>query len=382
MTGLDIWRGRYERLGWATAPLYSNAKRPVCDEWPATPPPIQWADAGDRAGNIALRAGNGFAVADADSPQTVEAMSRVLAGLGVKPPVVETPSGGRHFYLRVIDAPPDRSVHHWLPDVGAGEFRFGPGALVTAPPSAIGERRYNFMPGTAPEDWLRLRPLRWRDVEGLLKPTRSPQLIDTLPVPLPRRDLADWAMWLLDALATLPPGQPVRVGRNGAVIEYASRSEAEQAVILHAAFCGWSLAEVAALFEQHQPGHYATRANRETYLQVSWRNALSLLVGTPARMTIAELWHAAPFRPWPGRGGTSELSVYQGLLKRAYLADTLEVDFSQRDGELYGGLEDWHARNALHRLVRQGLIAPLAQHHPDTQAWTLLTGVLEGDEQA
>lgn len=383
MSGLNTWRDRYRQTGWPTVPLYSNAKRPILNDWQTTPPAVQWATAGDRAGNIALRAGNGFAVADADSPQAVETLSRVLAGLGLKPPIVETPSGGRHYYLKLTDAPADRSVHHWLPDVGNGELRFGPGALVTAPPSAIGERRYHFLPGTSPEDWLKLRALRWRDVEGLLKPNRSTQPIDTLPVPLPRRELTDWAAWLLDALATLPPGRPVRVGRNGTVIEYASRSEAEQAVIGHAAWCGWSQAEVAVLFEQHQPGHYAAHADRETYLLTCWRNALNLLVTTDARLTIADLWRWAERRDWPGRNGQKDRAVYAAVLQRAFLADTLEVDFSRRDGEDVADVGDRAARGAMKRFAEQGLIAPVGRlrHATDARTWTLLTAVLEGHER-
>jgi len=148
MAGLDAWRARYERLGLATVPLWPGSKRPVCDEWQVTPPPVQWHEAGTDAGNIGLRCGNGFGVGDADAPHTIDALGAHWAGLGVKPPAVVTPSGGRHFYLPIADVPNGMAYCLWHPDVGPGELRVGPGAQVAAPCSAVGGKRYRFMPGT------------------------------------------------------------------------------------------------------------------------------------------------------------------------------------------------------------------------------------------
>src|SRR5690606_19720444 len=99
---------------------------------------------------------------------------------------------------------------HWRADIGPGELRVGPGAQVVGPCSAVDGRRYRFLPGTSPEDWLRLHPLHWRDLSKLVRPQHVVPL-DRLPIPLPRRKLAEWAEWLLGALAHHPPGMPVRV---------------------------------------------------------------------------------------------------------------------------------------------------------------------------
>ncbi len=382
MAGLDAWRARYERLGLATVPLWPGSKRPVCDEWQVTPPPVQWHEAGTDAGNIGLRCGNGFGVGDADAPHTIDALGAHWAGLGVKPPAVVTPSGGRHFYLPIADVPNGMAYCLWHPDVGPGELRVGPGAQVAAPCSAVGGKRYRFMPGTAPEDLLRLRPLRWRDLAPLVKPKPAEPLA-ALPVPMPRRPLADWALWLLRALAVLPPGQAVRVARAGVVLQYASRSEAEQAVVLHAAWCGWDFAEVAALFERHQPGHYASRRDKERYLRTCWHKALGWLAGTPARDTIAGLWRWAEARPWPGRGGGNDFLAYRALLRRAWLADTLTPDMGRRDVELAASMGWRGAEGAFERLAQQGLIAPEGrrQRPTDARAWRLLPEVADGDGQ-
>lgn len=382
MTALGEWRTRYERLGLATLPLRPGSKRPVCDAWQVTPPPVQWHEAGAGAGNIGLRCGNGFAVADADSQSTVGALAAHWAGLGVNPPCVGTPSDGRHYYLTIADVPDGLAYRRWHSDVGPGELRVGPGAQVAAPCSAVDGQRYRFMPGTAPEDLLRLRPLRWRDLAPLLRPKSAPPLA-ALPVPMPRRPLANATVWLLGALATMPPGQPVRFGRNGAVLQYDSRSEAEQAVVLHAAWCGWDFTEVAALFDQYQPGHYASQHDKERYLRACWGRALGWLAGTPERETVATLWRWAEARPWPGRGGGNEFLAYRALLQRAWLADTLTPDMGQRDVELVASMGWRGAEGAFKRLTAHGFIAPegTRKRPTDARTWRLVPEVADGDGQ-
>jgi len=376
---LSAWRQRYESLGLATIPLYASSKRPVCAEWQSTPPVVQWREAGIRAGNIGVRTGNGFAVADADSAQTAATLAAWLAGRGMKAPMVITPSGGRHYWLRVNDVPGDAAFCLWRGDVGPGELRVGPGAQVVAPCSMVDGKRYRFRDGT-PEDWLRLRPLRWSELAELVTPQRATPL-DALPIPLPRRDLADWAEWLLDALAHRPPGVPVRVGRNGTVVQYDSRSDAEQAVILHAVGRGWDFEDVAALFEQRQPAHYMAQRDPAAYLRLCWRNALAWYAGTAARQTIADLWRWAESRPWPGRGGGNDQAAYRVLLQRGWLADTLTPDVSRRDIEEYASMGNQGARAALERLTAQGLIARAGRRRwaGAAQTWRLLPDVLPAD---
>lgn len=377
---LDAWRQRYEGLGLATVPLYASSKRPVCAEWQSTPPGVQWRDAGRSAGNIGVRTGNGFAVADADSAQTGATLAAWLAGRGLKAPMVITPSGGRHYWLRVADAPSDAAFRLWRGDVGPGELRIGQGAQIVAPCSAVDGKRYRFVEST-PEDWLRLRPVRWSELRELVTPERVTSL-DALPIPLPRRDLAEWAEWLIGALAHQQSGKPVRVQRGGEVIQYASRSEAEQAVILHAIGRGWSFEEVAALFKQRQPAHYAAQRDPAAYLRGCWRNALGWYAATPARQTIAHLWRWAESRPWSGRGGGNDQAAYRVLLQRGWLADTLTPDVSRRDVEDHASMGNQGARAALERLTAQGLIARAGRRRwaGAAQTWRLLPDALSGND--
>ena len=167
------------------------------------------------------------------------------------------------------------------------------------------------------------------------------------------------------------------IGGNTLLRWYPSRSEAEQAVVLHAVWCGWEFAELAELFEQYKPGHYAAHKNRARYLRICWQNAIGYLADTPERATIAELWQWAESRPWPGRGGGNEYLTYRTLLQRAWLANTLEPDVSRRDIELNASMGSTGARGALRRLVNQGVIAPHGQRQRPTAAltWRLLPDV-------
>lgn len=388
MTTLSAWRERYERnVGLPTIPLRSGSKRPCCDAWQTTPPYVQWQEAGSAAGNIGIRTGHGFGVADADAQVTITNLAGYWAGVGIKPPTVKTPSDGRHFYLPVDGVPPGANYYRWHPDIGPGELRVGPGAQVVAPCSMVDGKRYSFLPGTAPEDLLRMRRLHWRDLLPLVKPKQAAPL-DVLPIPFPRRELADWARLLLAALRRVPAGKMVSrpesslqgVWRRAPVRRwYASRSEAEQSIVLHAVWCGWDLAEVTALFEQYKPGHYAEQPDKERYLRLCWQHALGYLAGTPEREIIAGLWRWAEGRAWPGRGGGNERLAYFALLQRAWLAGTLEPNLSRRDVELFGGMSSTGARGALERLVKQELIAPAGQRRRPTAAlaWRLCTEMID-----
>ena len=159
---------------------------------------------------------------------------------------------------------------------------------------------------------------------------------------------------------------------------YNSRSEAEQSVILHAVWSGWDFAEVAELFDQHQPGHYANQRDKERYLRLSWQSAIGWVSGTPERETIANLWQWAESRPWPGRGGGNELLAYRALLQRAWLADTLTPDVSRRDIELSGSMGSTGAQGALQRLVEQGFVLPHGERERPTEArtWRLVPDVV------
>jgi hypothetical protein len=343
-----------------------RGKHAVCDAWQVTPPAEQWETVGPSfRGNIGVRVGNGVAVADGDDEQTNPVLQAYFEGLGLHPPTVSTASRvGRHFYLRVTEAPPDFNWAHLSPSVGKGELRVR-NALLVAPCSIVDSVPYGFVKGS-PEAIPELRPVRFPDLVGLLSPaalSAPSTLLSSPPVPLVRRDLPSAAHALLVSLVTAQKGQ--RTGR------YPSRSEAEAAAVAMLILAGWDFAEIAALFEQRQPGHYREAGrHRARYLQRTYRKALTMLAATPERVRIAEAHKQAPLLPWSGRGWILDLRTYQAILGLQWQFSALEVGASLRDLALHTGASLSGVSKALHRLAVQGLIIPCGQDEDtETAIW-------------
>lgn len=390
-TTLDQWRRRYERLGLATIPLKPHSKEPLCDGWPEMPPGAQWRQAsagGSFRGNIGLLAGNGYAFADGDSPETVINLTRFFQGLGRGPSELVTvisASGNQHKWLRVDGIPPDaRNFYRLAPEIGPGELRIGRGAQVVAPCSETERGRYRFAPGHTPETLPKQAPIHWRDLAGLIsRPAKQSATVPASPIPLPYDEqLAPWVGQLLRRLAALPPGVPSKRPRatlagtwllsdgEPEFITYATRSEAEQAVIAHCVVQGWTLAHIRDLFEATAPGHYASlhpRARR-AYLETSYRNAVSYVSDTEQRATLAGWYRAAEHAAAAGMGGGTDYLVYRALLQRGWRASTLEPNASIRDLALAASASTRTVQKSLSRLAKKNLIKRLPRG-PHTPLW-------------
>lgn len=358
---LRDWRARYERLGFATIPLYPGSKRPVFEAWQLAPPTEQWRiadarDGGQWRGNLGIRCGNGLIVIDADEdhcPGTIDRIEQFLRDLKVcDVPRVNTPSGGQHFYLKVRDVPHDFNWSKLPDDFGAGELR-ARHAFVVAPCSSVADRRYVWSRGTCPEDWADLRPLAWRDLRDFQTPTATnASLTLTIPpVRLPHAErLPDYAYTLLSILTVAAKGQHIG--------SYASRSEAEAAVIAMGILSGWSLEELADLFERYLPGHYSDKNERARadYLETTYRAVLREIASSPERQIAAELYQRAESAPWPGRGARSDQRVYLALTALAWKVNDLNINASVRDVEQYASVSCSTVSKALRRLARRGLL--------------------------
>lgn len=195
-TGLSHWRDRWISAGIPVIPLRKFEKIPVCTAWQTRSPADQWQDVGRNAfrGNIGILPGQGVAVIDADALRTATYVEKRLSAMGLTPPTVKTVKKHcRHYYIRVQGAP---AGNYALlnSSVGPGEFRWGPGACVTAPCSMVNGQRYQFTRGY-PEQIPHLTPVHWRDLEWLLSDL-EPHIVDldTPPVRLIRRRMPDKAI--------------------------------------------------------------------------------------------------------------------------------------------------------------------------------------------
>jgi hypothetical protein len=131
----------YDELGFDTLPLIPGTKQPYPRAWQSRSSYSLWRNAPKNA-NIGVRAGGmaKVAIIDCDEPASFEGISNYLARLGYQLgsyPVVQTQSGtGRHVYLSFTGG----LSGDWRKlsvQIGKGEFRFGAGSQVAAPPSVI-----------------------------------------------------------------------------------------------------------------------------------------------------------------------------------------------------------------------------------------------------
>lgn len=349
MTGLMRWRERWTGAGFPAIPLRRNGKEPLCDAWNVTAPADQWEEVGSAfRGNIGVVVGNGNAAIDCDSESTVRNVREGLSAMGLQLPEVETQSGGRHFYTRVVRVPARFNWCNLGAQVGPGELRARNAYLVT-PCSAMDGRRWRFVRGS-PEAIAGLRPVAWRDLQWLIAPQRAATLtLEAPPIRLVWREMPAKARLLLGASAeTMGPVRPFA--------GYVSRSEAESAAVAMLILAGWSFELIGNLFEQMRPGHYRDTKARDHYLAETYRNALGALASTPDRQAIAEMYRDAQLAPWPGRGGGLERDVFLALLAVCWQCDGWVVRASVRclAQHAAGSLRGVH--NALGRLQRANLI--------------------------
>ena len=350
MHGLSLWRVRWMAAGLPVIPITANAKTPLF-EWGSVPSSEQWQRAGgdEFRGNIAAVLGNGIAVLDADNSQAAEHISAHLAGLGISSPVVQTVSGGAHYWLRLADAPADVSYKLLSPEVGAGELRVS-NCYVLVPCSAIGDKRYQFVHGS-PESIATQRAVRWQDLLTLLPGTeRTGERLDALPVRLIKRAMPGRAARLFEMLRDAPRSEPVDGTR------YATRSEAEAAIVAILALSGWQLDDIFSVFEAEQPAHFVDAKHSRRYLELTYQNVLGDIAATPERAQLAELYGQAERWQWHGRGGLLDLAVYRAMIAAAYQFAQFTVSVSVRDIAEHASASLAGVHSAQERLSAAGLV--------------------------
>lgn len=372
MTTLYDWKYRYDAAGMATIPVHPNRKHPVLPAWQVTPPVEQWAEVGGRAfkGNIGVRPGNGHVVLDADAPAVSEAINQWLEGLGLSDRTLQntTPGGGTHTHLRARDVP--RGFNWSRLAIGPGELR-ARNAYVVAPCSQVDGRRYSFLPGRQLEAFPGQPELAWVDLKWLVttgqvdKPDLSAPPVRLVYRPMPER-AARLLRWLPDA----HKGQsiPKRLSLNEETGElvttatYASRSEAEAAVVAMLILSGWSFDQIRATFEERQPAHYAAHATNKArlrYLEHVYQRVLTHLATTPERVQVAEWYQQAETADWPGRTGSSERAIYLAVAAKGWQFNTTTPVVSQREIAEHAAMARVTVNRNLPTLVRGGFLQPL-----------------------
>src|SRR5258706_13204322 len=248
-------RVEYLTLGYDPIPLNPQSKKPIASNWQSKATSQQWHNAPTDA-NTGIRTVSGKAVIDEDDknkPGTFEAVTNWLDGLGYSKetlPIVQTASGmGRHVYVNFTGFMLG-SFRHLSKQLGAGEFRFGPGACVAAAPSVVDGKQYRFLQGD-------LRKLPVIDLNDISKIININEIVEeSKPKSMSRfaRSLAGGYM----------PDK------------YASRSDAEQALILSLINSGYVFDEIKVIFDTFPClGHYRDSGKAKyKWLYGSYQKAL------------------------------------------------------------------------------------------------------------
>lgn len=356
-------------------PCIPGTKQPLYANWQQRCPIEQIRQAIDeqRAFNLAVRGGGaaGLVVIDCEDESTFQFAVDWLSLNSIESyPVIRSASGhGYHIWLQCNDIPVDFSAGKLSAIFGPGEIRAGSGAYTLIPPSqAWSERGGGIGTYTFEEPWEMLDetdPVDWDEIIAFMMPASVPPLPFSssdelsLPIPLPYQPAPPLVYTLLNILQTAPKGLPIP-HPNGTREPYASRSEAEQAIISTLILCGWPYAEIARLFDDNQPGHYREISARSQagYLKTSYRNALLNIIETPDRQPILAAYQWAFSPGWPLRSGLARL-VYHHILLTAWRDARLDpiVPYSnlrQTTGASNGGLSA-----AIDQLEQAGLIRRL-----------------------
>lgn len=343
---------QYARAGYDTLPL--RGKDAFLRDWQHRAPREMWQHA-PKSANIGIRCGGQLhlAVVDADNKkdsQTSGRVARFFAGLGLHEndyPNVSTPNAGRHFYIALAETRAG-AYCNLSPNIGAGEFRFGSGAYVAAPPSQVGERTYTLeagdfekLPRVALSD---VRPILGRDIETFdAATTNNTYRIAATPTPSRR------------ALALL---------RGEGIEKYKSRSEHEQALLASLANSGFEFDAILSLFLSNPCAGkfaelYAKNAkNAVRWLRHSFENA--------QRWTNAHEGHArqiaraalqwANAHAWTGRTGAVDKQIYIAHATLCARSGRVIYAASARDLAELAGTRAITASKATHRLRALGLI--------------------------
>ncbi len=338
-----------QALGYDAIPLKpDDRKRGYCASWPYLAPSVQWAKAPPDVG-VGLRGGGDIGAVycdcdDKNASTTSGNVTRLLAGWGYTPdgdyPTVRTVTGGMHIYARTLA----RFAGHCKTlrrELGAGELRYGPGSLVVAPGSTVNGYTYTLSHG----DLRQLPVLDFGDLR-LLADVELDTTTTTATAPsIPR---GAWALL------------------NGQHLErYASRSEAEQALVDSLVNAGHDFESILFLFVQHPcAGKFAelrqkSEKDARRWLRRSYDAALQWTrthESTGRRIARLAQEHGLSIS-WTGKTGSTDRAVYLAHTEIARRAGAITYAAPVRRLAELAGVNKETVYAANKRLVDAGLVA-------------------------
>jgi hypothetical protein len=146
-----------------------------------------------------------------------------------------------------------------------------------------------------------------------------------------------------------------RVLVEGELSSYASNSEAELAAAMSLVKAGYTEDEIVALFEHHQPPHYANKRDPSRWFERHLLpKAFEYADANPMSDDIKD-W--AEYRAWPGRTGETDKRVFLALCHRANLDGRKCFRASIREVAEIANISKTTALHSIQRLIEDGLIS-------------------------
>lgn len=354
MTQMMEWRQRYESVGVKAIPLSAGKKKKPLRGYYRLSASEQW-ERWRGAANIGIIPAGKLAVIDTENQIAYTDAKDGLSGMGIdvnRLPTVRTASGvGRHIYVKIRGAPDgehSRKLDVGKPGVKNGELMFGNRCYCVAPVSVVHGNQYRFVQGLP--EWLPSLPVvEWQDLGWLTDVKRPVHTLDISkpPLPLVKRSLPQRAEFLMDNLPFMPKGKNI--------LNYATRSEAEQAVITMAILAGWDYEDILAEFEKCRPGHFAEHDRPSWYLRLSYKNALRHILDNSLTHEIIEAYINVALSPWSGRADLQRVTLL-ALLCKCWQFNRWIVRAGQRDLALLTNASQRGVGKALKKLGEDGFI--------------------------
>lgn len=321
MFDIDETVKEYIALGFDPIPLLTGEKAPFIRNWPNETVSSMWKLAPADA-NIGFRCGGELKLVAVDCDEktrkgTFLEVVRVLSDIGLEPgsyPVIQTASiSGRHIYLRLKDPLPGNYCS-LSQKIGAGEIRYGPGAIVVAPPSRVDAGTYKVIKG----DLSQIPEISSTEILNL---ANSSGIAESRHIGPPSLSRLAW-----------------RLLRSEDKDSYPCRSTATQALLTSLVNSGHDFESILSLFMTYPAcGKFkdirqVNPKNAMNWLRHSFGKAsgLSSSKDSDERMLAHTLKAWALQKEWAGRTGRTDRAVYLTLTDIAISAGSLTIAASVR----------------------------------------------------
>jgi hypothetical protein len=333
-------KSAFEKEGYECIPLRWLSKQPLSSKWPTKSVFQQWQEVKDEKVNLGLRAGNGKAFIDCDDkniPGTSENVFNWLASLGYPRgsyPIIQTASGiGHHVYVSFTDYLPG-NISNFIPSMGAGDFRYAPGAQVVTFPSVItGSGEYKLIAGNIAH----LPKLDLKDISMLIKitnPCHDQSEIKPLNI-MPLETNLPYKYKKLQHRSISQLAKKISEGKR--LSKYKSDSEAEGALVLSLINTGYRDEEIKEHFMQHPcRGHYKNKhaiksfEEGDRWISRTIKNMRKYAKNESLpRQKIANWQKRLKAMPW---SNSTEKDLFASILEVAYQAGRFVISLSVRVG--------------------------------------------------